>query len=121
MNSTVLNSLEDEVHTKLDKIFASEVFDELDMLSTHTRPEGVEEVKVEARNSAGGSVTFKGCGNVRCDLQYGSDGDCHRGDGLEQSDSFPFTFSGRAHKTHDGWNVVVDRDDIKVDTKGFWG
>ena len=60
-------------------------------------------------------ITFRGTGSINCDLQYGSDGDCSRGDGLEWSDSYPFTFSGEA-ETANPKMVTVEREAVEIDT-----
>jgi len=91
----------------------------LDILSTHTRPQDAEDVEVEIDDIGEETITFSGTGSVLCDLQYGSDGDCERGDGLEFSDSYPFTFSGEA-RTSNPREVTVDCGDISVDTSSFY-
>jgi hypothetical protein len=113
------DALQIELQERLSDIFTSDFFDELDILSTHTRPQGAEDVEVEIDDIGAETITFSGTGSVLCDLQYGSDGDCQRGDGLEFSDSYPFTFSGEA-RTANPRDVTVDRGDISVDTSSFY-
>jgi hypothetical protein len=113
------DDLQIELQQRLCDIFTSEFFDALDTLSTHTRPQDAEDVEVEIDDIGKETITFQGTGSVLCDLQYGSDGDCRRGDGLEFSDSYPFSFSGEA-RTADPRDVTVNRSDISVDTSSFY-
>jgi hypothetical protein len=43
-------------------------FDELDTLSTHTRPQGAEDVEVEIKKIDEEWIRFRGTGSVLCDL-----------------------------------------------------
>jgi hypothetical protein len=113
------DALQVELQERLSDIFTSEFFDELDILSTHTRPQEAEDVDVEIDDIGEETITFTGTGSVLCDLQYGSDGDCDRGDGVETSGSYPFTFSGEAQTTNPR-NVTVEKDDVIVDTTSFY-
>ena len=113
------DALQMKLQERLSDIFTSDFFDELDILSSHTRPQDAEDVEIEIDDIGEETITFFGTGSVLCDLQYGSDGDCRRGDGLEFSDSYPFTFSGEA-RTDDPRKVTVDRDDVSVDTSSFY-
>lgn len=115
----LLDALQIELQEQLSDIFTSDFFDELDILSSHTRPQDAEDVQVEIDDIGEETITFSGTGSVLCDLQYGSDGDCRRGDGLEFSDSYPFKFSGEA-RTANPREVTVDRGDISVDTSSFY-
>lgn len=113
------DALQIEIQERLSDIFTSDFFDELDILSTHTRPQDAEDVEVEIKDIGKETITFSGTGSVLCDLQYGSDGDCRRGDGVEFSDSYPFKFSGEA-RTANPREVKVDRSDVSVDTNSFY-
>jgi hypothetical protein len=113
------DALQIELQERLSDIFTSDFFDELDILSSHTRPQDAEDVEVKIDEIGEEMITFSGTGSVLCDLQYGSDGDCRRGDGLEVSDSYPFIFSGEA-RTANPREVTVDRGDISVDTSSFY-
>ena len=111
--------LEIELQEALSELFSSEFFDELDILSTHTRPQFAEDVEVEVDEIGKDTISFTGTGSILCQLQYGSDGDCRRGDGLEFEDSYPFKFSGEA-VTQNPKSVKVDRQDVTVDTSSFY-
>lgn len=108
-----------ELQEKLSDVFTWDFFDELDLLSTHTRPQYAEDIEVVIDEIDKKKIAFSGTGSVLCELQYGSDGDCRRGDGLEIEDSYGFTFSGEA-LTSNPKEVTVDSSDISVDTSPFY-
>ena len=112
------NSLESILHEALSDLFTSEFFDDLDQLSTHTRPQGAADVEFAIDDIDEDEIHFSGAGAVECDLQYGSDGDCERGDGLEWSDSFPFAFSGSA-TVADIRRVSVDPSEVSINTDKY--
>lgn len=99
--------------------FCEDFFDDLDCLSTHTRPQSADDVAVTINSIDSAQIIFSGSGSVSCDLQYGSDGDCRRGDGVEIADSYPFTFSGTAPVTTP-LDVEVPKESIAIDTSSFY-
>ena len=107
--------LTDYLDKALTEKFCEEFFDSLDCLSTHTRPQAAEDVEVTIDSIDADFIRFSGTGYVACDLQYGSDGDCRRGDGVEFSDSYPFTFSGTSPVANPR-DVEVPIDSIEIDT-----
>ena len=115
----VREELESILCLDLAVLFTSEFFEELDTLSTHTRPQDAENIRVQVRDIRKEVIQFSGTGSLTCDLQYGSDGDCRRGDGLEFTDSFLFTFTGQA-QIDDPQKVKINPADIKIDTSSFW-
>jgi predicted pPIWI-associating nuclease len=114
----VRDALESALALDLAILFTSEFFDDLDALSTHTRPQDAEDIRVQVTNIGDKTVEFSGTGTVLCDLQYGSDGDCRRGDGLEWTDSFPFAFTGHA-ETAEPHKPIVESSDIHIDTNKY--
>lgn len=112
-------SMEEELTNRLDEklteIFCEEFFDDLDCLSTHTRPQSAEYIEVTIDSIDADFIRFSGTGSVLCDLQFGSDGDCRRGDGVEFSDSYPFTFSGISPVTNP-LDAEVLQENIRIDT-----
>lgn len=115
----VRSRLEGEISMALDELFISEFFDNIDQLSTHSRPQGASDVEFEIDSIVADEVSFSGTGSVDVDLQYGSDGDCRRGDGVEFSDSYPFQFSGTTSPDNLR-RVKVDPRDVDVDTSSFY-
>lgn len=111
--------LEDELSLSLSHLFTEEFFDDIDVLSSHSRPTDAVCSTVKLVEITQDGVSFKGTGRVDVDLQYGSDGDCRRGDGLECSDSFPFRFSGKS-SIEDPFEALVEASDVDVDTSSFY-
>lgn len=109
------DSVASELSMDLAVFFTTEFFADLDALSSHTRPHDADDIRVLVSCIGPEFIEFSGSGTVHCDLQYGSDGDCRRGEGLEWSDSFPFTFVGRS-ETSDPHNVTVEPCDVQIDT-----
>ena len=114
-----IDTLNIHLKEKLSYQFWLTTFDDLDCLSTHTRPSGVEDVEVKVSSINEEYINFEGTALVECDLQYGSDGDCRRGDGIESSGSYPFTFVGHA-EVKSPETVYVDEADINIDTSPFY-
>ena len=100
-------------------LFSACSFDELEDLSTHTRPQEVSDLEVSVGEITPETLCFSGTGTVCCSLQIGSDGDCRRGDGLEWDESLPFAFNGTAN-TQSLDSVKVDPNDVHVDTSKYW-
>ena len=120
--STILieQDIATDIQTHLDDIFTGDFFNELDCLSSHTRPQGASDVEVSKLTFNEEWIEFSGTGSVDCDLQWGSDGDVERGDGLESSDSYPFTFSGRV-PIGDISRIEIDKSSIEINTNSFYG
>jgi hypothetical protein len=111
----VLDALQADLQTRLPDLFTNEFFDDLDCLSTHTRPQDADGIEVEITKIGEEAIKFTGTGRVYCDLQYGSDGDCARGDGVEWKDSFPFKFAGEAPISEPD-KASVEIADVEIDT-----
>lgn len=107
------------IRQDLDELFTQDFFDELDTLSTHTRPQGASDVEVQIDSVDDKWVCFSGTGSVDCDLQWGSDSDVEKDDGAEGTASFPFTFSGRAPIKNPA-AIEVSREDLEIDTSSFY-
>jgi len=118
-HSHVLDELATQLSDTLSDMFRNDFFDELDCLSTHTRPQSADDVEVTIISIDCEKIHFSGSGSVSCDLQYGSDGDCACGDGLESSGSYPFSFSGTS-PVERPTDVDVSKDDINIDTDSFY-
>lgn len=115
----VMDGLTVEIQERLDYLFREYTFDELDTLSTHTRPDFPENIEVKIERFDNEWIYFTGTGIINVDLQYGSDGDVDRGDGLECSDAYPFKFAGKA-PTSDPEKIEIDGRSVDVDTSSFY-
>lgn len=63
------------------------------------------------------TIRFKLEGSVDCQLQYGSDGDYERGDGLRVDDNYPLSGDLVADSS-DPLRLTVQ--DLKVDNSSFY-
>lgn len=115
----VIDELTTSLTDSLTSMFCEDFFDDLDCLSTHTRPQSADDIEITLGAIDADRIEFTGTGSVSCDLQYGSDRDCERGDGLESSDSYPFSFSGSAPTTAPR-DVEVPKEFIDIDTSSFY-
>jgi hypothetical protein len=84
-------------------------WDNLDVLSTHTRVEGVDVEADAVILDANGN--FRGVVDIYVSLQYGSDSE----DDFTSSDSFLGEFRG--HLDDNGRPII---DDVSVDTSDFY-
>lgn len=74
--------------------FIGTVIDELDILSTHTRVEGLPMIDEWHVESIGHTyVQIEVLGEVEVELNYGSGGDRRRGDGATLYDAFPYNMT----------------------------
>jgi|GEM_PF-558287 len=93
---------------------------ELSELATHVRPEQISDVEINAIQLKGAWIFVSGNGVVSVELQYGSDGDQVRGDGIKLHDSFPFEFEFTL--TYDNGRLTIDEvDRLEVDNSSFFG
>ena len=100
----------------LDYLLQAPTPPELDALSSHTSVEWVDDIEVLDTTISADEVSVAGEGSVGVRLQYGSDGDVDRDDGLVDHDAFPFSFAvvlGRDLKL-----MRVDR--LVIDTASFY-
>lgn len=98
--------------------FLGTVFDELDILSTHTRVEFpyVEEIDVESIDQS--HVYLSVTGQVNVELVYGSGSDFRRGDGATISDSFPFRVKLRSPISN--LKKFEKTQEIEIDTSSWY-
>lgn len=65
---------------------------ELDSLSTHTTIEDVDNVEIDAIRISDGIAILEGSGTINVCLQFGSNSDLRKNDGVEDADSVDFFF-----------------------------
>lgn len=90
---------------------------ELDALSTHTSIDEVEDISISEIIVDDDEMFVKGTGVVSIELQFGSDGDQDRGDGLKGRDNFPFTFEATLRLED---QMTAKEIDIVVDTDSYY-
>lgn len=89
---------------------------QVDILATHVTLGEVSDVDISGVNIDEERIGVIGSGSVSYELQYGSDSDMRRGDGVRSSESFPFTF--HLYLNHD--LSVGEAEEIEVDTSRFY-
>lgn len=116
---TTRKAAEDAAQEALRDVLYSEVNEELDRLSTHTSVEGVELYSLRITSMDAEAIRYAGRGNVDVRLQYGSDSDVERDDGVVSSDSYPLTCDFFA-ETCSPLNISVVQGTLIVDTNTFY-
>jgi hypothetical protein len=87
----VRTEMEDYAKSAVDDELLETTVQELDEIATHYQVEGcnIDKLKLVEMNAT--TIKFELHGSVDCQLQYGSDGDYARGDGLRVDDNYPLT------------------------------
>jgi hypothetical protein len=85
----VRDEMEDHVKNAVDDELLETTVQELDEIATHYQVEGcnIDNLKLVEMNA--NTIKFELRGSVDCQLQYGSDGDYARGDGVRVDDNYP--------------------------------
>jgi hypothetical protein len=110
---------EGEAQEALRDVLFGEVNEELDRLSTHTSVVGVDLYGLKITSMDAEQVRYAGHGNVDARLQYGSDSDVRRDDGVVSSDSYPLTCEFVAD-TCSPLEISVVSGSLTVDTDSFY-
>ena len=97
-----------EVERVLQGLAEEKVEDQLAGEASHFHSLDVEDVEYETVHIHEGRVEVKGSASLSLVLQYGSDGDVGRGDGLERNATFPLRF-----------HLVLDQDMDLEETVAF--
>ncbi len=110
---------EEKADDGLCEVLFGEVDQELDRLSTHTSVVGVDLCDLSIIFMDSNQIRYSGHGNVDVRLQYGSDSDVDRDDGVVSSGSYPLTCEFEADiRTPLAISVVPGA--LKVDTDSFY-
>lgn len=98
-----------------------DTINEVDILSTHSTVEGYTINDIDVDDVDLNNVSCMVSGSVEVRLQYGSDGDQRRGDGMVMYKEFPFksTISARIDETLGEFKI--DTDSLEVNTDSFYG
>ncbi len=96
----------------------SETIQSIDELSSHHSVEEVETHEVCVTQIDSEFIQFDAEGYLQCELQWGSNSDVRRGDGVVVTQSFPFTCILRA-PVGDPYLVDTDPSSVRVDNS-FW-
>ena len=117
--------LTNELETHIDKSIINNLFyetiDTIDYLATHYNIEDYSVDDIKLLDIDDTTVYFKAEGYVGVKLQYGSDGDLRRGDGMTMYESFPFTgnFYGQIKDKMEAFELNTET--FEVDTDCHWG
>lgn len=110
----------DSIEQLISDYMHSHLPSELDELSTHTRPDEIADIDIDEISISGESIFVKGYGVVSINLQFGSDGDQDKGDGLIGYDNFPFEFKMTLEYNDRKVLVIKEVDKLKVDTSSYY-
>ena len=121
IHSKIHKGVLESIDNTLIETMYVDTFNEVDILSTHSRIENyfIHDKKIE--RVADNKLTCKIVGKVTVHLQYGSDYDIKNDDGYETSTSFPFTGAFSCILTERGIeNYKIESSDIEIDTDSFY-
>ena len=114
-------SLEEYIdRTIIDNLFYDTI-DSIDYLATHYIVDSYSVDEIKLLDLDDSIVYFKASGYVNVKLQYGSDGDMRRGDGMSMSDSFPFTGGFYGKIIDKMTKFELETETFEVDTDSHWG
>ena len=119
--SLLINKLETHIDKSIIDNLFYETIDTIDCLATHYNIENYSVNNIKLLGIDDTTVYFKAEGYVGVKLQYGSDGDLRRGDGMTMYESFPFTgdFYGRIKDRMEAFELNTET--FEVDTDCHWG
>ena len=114
-------SLEEYIdRTIIDNLFYDTI-DSIDYLATHYIVDSYSVDEIKLLDLDDSIVYFKASGYVNVKLQYGSDGDMRRGDGMSMSESFPFTGGFYGKIIDKMTKFELETETFEVDTDSHWG
>ena len=117
----IAEGIMDLIDDELVESLYLDTYDELDILSTHSSIEEYYIDGYEIKPLREGVISCVTTGNVLARLQYGSDGDQRRGDGMVTSMEFPFTAEFTCRLCEEG---IVDYEVVKasisIETDSFY-
>ncbi|MBK5446050.1 hypothetical protein [Peribacillus sp. TH24] len=115
----IMEQLESSLDSIINEELTSNVIQEIDILATHYRVEGVyiNNIKIESINSQSIDINIEGSVDVQ--HQYGSDGDLRRGDGVEFENSYTFNFD-LIQDIDNPFEINLSVDDIGIETDSFY-
>lgn len=112
--------LVDLIDTEVLEQMYYDTINEIDILSTHSSVEGYTINDIDVDDVDLNNVTCKVSGSVEVRLQYGSDGDQRRGDGMVMYNEFPFQSIISARIDEKLGEFKIDTDSFEVDTDSFY-
>jgi hypothetical protein len=115
--SRIERKAESHARKALNFELISNSLDELYEIATHHTIHGgdIEDLTLKSMDHL--ELVFEVSGSVDCLLQYGSDGDYERGDGVRHEDSYPLTCELRADISNP---LQLEVRDLHVDNSSFF-
>jgi Predicted pPIWI-associating nuclease len=116
--SAILEPIRDELDEAAIDALVSETIQEIDELASH---HSVDEINVDetyVKRIGPESITYCAVGSIDVTLQWGSNSDVRRGDGVEVGDSFSFRCEIDV-MLEDPWDLRMAETIIFVDTKSW--
>jgi Holliday junction resolvase len=110
----------DNIEQLISNYILNDLPSELDELSSHTRPDDVTDVDIDEITISENTIFIKGDGVVSVELQFGSDGDNDKGDGLKTYDNFPFEFEMTLEYNDNKELEIIDVDKFEIDTSSYY-
>ncbi len=106
--------------TIIDNLFYDTI-GSIDYLATHHTVDSYSVDEIKLLDLDDSIVSFRATGFVDVKLQYGSDGDMRRGDGMTMSESFPFTGDFYGKIIDKMTKFELETETFEVDTDSHWG
>lgn len=114
----------DAVDACIDKEMVSQFYykthDEIDILATHHEVLGYLVTGLTQLEKDDKTITMKADGVVNVRLQYGSDGDLHRGDGYDSEIDLPFTSTFIANYRNQDGDIHIESAKVIVNNECFF-
>lgn len=111
--------LEEEIQDNLTETMFMETFSEIDVLSTHTTVDSVDDIDFKVTEVNEMHIVIEGSGSIYCELQFGSDSDLRNDIGDKTSQSYPFTFVATS-SVYNIADIFIDPNKINIDTDDYY-
>ena len=115
----IRRAVEEQARESINDEIRANVIEELDSLASTYQVDqvNVEDFSVDSINAT--MIMFSLSGSIDCDLQYGSNSDVERGDGLIIGDNYPFACRYKADVRWPTELELVSRS-LEVDNSSFY-
>jgi hypothetical protein len=113
----IRSETENRAREAVDQELFETTVQELDEIATHHQVQGCNIDRLDLVEMGPHSIRFTVTGSVDCQLQYGSDGDYERGDGVRVDDNYPLTCELVADITSP---LKLTVEELRVDNSSFY-
>jgi hypothetical protein len=115
----IMDSYIEKIRSGSLEAVLSTTISEIDELATHYLVENVYIYSIDIDDIDTEDIIIKAFGYIEVELQYGSDGDYRRGDGVRLNDDYPFEAIVHSN-IMDPLSFSIEADDIKLDLSSFY-